>query len=94
MREEDREEIEELVTLLESLTSAETVSQNCLLDINYRLRKKLEQLLCELENRERALGAYYMLGDNYEVIRKDPSEGASNLMQILPLLYTLVGSSR
>ncbi len=94
MRAEDREEIEELVNILESLTSSDRVSENCLLDLNYRLRKKVEQLLCDANYRERALGAYYLLGDNYEVIRRDPSEGASNLVQILPLLYTLVDSSR
>jgi len=90
MKEEDREELEELVGLVEAMVLSENVSENSLLDVNYRLRKKIEQLLDEVEDRERAFAAYYLLGDNYSVIRKDPSKGASNLIQVLPLLQALV----
>lgn len=94
MKDEDREEIGELVGLLESLISSGSISESCLLDLNYRLRKKLEQLLCEVDNREHALGIYYLLGDNYAVIRRDPAEGMNNLLQILPFLQTLTGNTR
>ncbi len=89
MEKEEKEELGELIELLKSLVVSDKVSQHCLLDLNYRIRKNLEKLICDADNKETLLNLYYLLGDNYEVIRRDLLEAKSNLLQILPLLDSL-----
>ncbi len=81
---------DEFLSLVENLLCAETIEESELLEVNYKLRKLVERLISTQHTNPEVMNLYYLLADNYQIIRRDPNEGLRNLRILIPRLHQIL----